>query len=72
MTLQFHRLTLLLFSNGDKDKSDMGSHDEAMVVEHSKTDEQIFKRSQLFDTLAHYFPEHMTQPKVNLVDLLPV
>jgi len=25
---------------------------------------------QLFDTLVSFFPEHMTQPKGNLVDLI--
>lgn len=28
-------------------------------------------RSQLFDQLTQFFPEHMTQPRGNLVDLIP-
>lgn len=28
-------------------------------------------RSMLFDQLTQFFPEHMTQPRGNLVDLIP-
>lgn len=28
-------------------------------------------RSHLFDQLTQFFPEHMTQPRGNLIDLLP-
>ena len=30
-----------------------------------------YSRSQLFDELANFFPESMTQPRNNLVDLIP-
>lgn len=33
-------------------------------------DENYKRRSQLFDQLTEYFPEHMTQPKENLIDLI--
>ncbi|XP_069162994.1 muskelin-like [Procambarus clarkii] len=32
---------------------------------------QHSSRSQLFDQLTQFFPEHMTQPRGNLVDLIP-
>lgn len=41
-------------------------------LERTDEDELILRRSQLFDKLARYFPESMTQPKINLVDLLPL
>ncbi|KAG8180418.1 hypothetical protein JTE90_022767 [Oedothorax gibbosus] len=33
-------------------------------------DETFRRRSQLFEQLTSFFPEHMTQPKANLVDLM--
>lgn len=33
-------------------------------------DENYKRRSQLFDQLTEFFPEHMTQPKENLIDLI--
>ncbi|ESP01147.1 hypothetical protein LOTGIDRAFT_225475 [Lottia gigantea] len=35
-------------------------------------DEKFERRTSLFDMLVNYFPDHMTQPKGNLVDLIPL
>ncbi len=40
--------------------------------EASREDKRILKRSEIFDKLVRYFPEDMTQPHVNLVDLLSI
>lgn len=76
---QFQRLTLLLFAKEEEESRRNAA--KAMAASSSKefepldrTDEDdlILRRSQLFDKLARYFPEQMTQPKISLVDLLPL
>ena len=34
--------------------------------------ENFQRRTELFDLLVNYFPDHMTQPKENLLDLIPL
>ena len=72
--LQFQRLTLLLFSTDEDDTEGLRllEYEEGCLGDDSKEEDQILKRSQLFDKLIRYFPEDMTQPKINLVDLLPL
>ncbi len=71
--IQFQRLTLHLFANEDESANKLPLEgEEFLFLQRTKDEEQIFKRSQLFDSLVHFFPEFMTQPKVNLVDLLPI
>jgi hypothetical protein len=67
-------LTLLLFAS-EEDSSSSSSRavlNEILAMERTKEDDMVFKRSQLFDSLVRYFPQTMTQPKINLVDLLPL
>ncbi|CAE1255868.1 MKLN1 [Acanthosepion pharaonis] len=61
-TKEFQLLASTLF----KDKSD----DEEMIETDSEVSEHFHSRTQLFDLLVNYFPENMTQPKGNLVDLI--
>jgi len=65
-------LTLLLFGPDEDTSLDASVWKEIVVIEKSKEDEMVFKRSQIFDNLVRYFPQAMTQPKINLVDLLPL
>lgn len=37
-----------------------------------ETPEHFGHRTELFDKLVTFFPENMTQPKGNLVDLIPL
>lgn len=76
---QFQRLTLLLFAKEEEETrrnaamaAIASSSCEFQPLERTDEDELILRRSQLFDKLARYFPEHMTQPKISLVDLLPL
>ncbi|CAG7818322.1 unnamed protein product [Allacma fusca] len=74
-TKEFQRLTLLLFSSDEDDTEGLRLLEEeegAVCGEDSKDEDRVLKRSQLFDKLIRYFPEEMTQPKINLVDLLPL
>uniref|UniRef100_T1J0F1 Muskelin N-terminal domain-containing protein n=1 Tax=Strigamia maritima TaxID=126957 RepID=T1J0F1_STRMM len=44
--------------------------EEDDALNDSEMDEKYKGRTQLFDALVTFFPEHMTQPKGNLVDLI--
>merc|ERR1711894_219704 len=59
-TTEFQLLASTLFKDHDEDQEmadpDMG--------------ENFLQRSTLFDTLVSFFPEDMTQPKGNLIDLI--
>ncbi|XP_061418708.1 muskelin isoform X2 [Lethenteron reissneri] len=59
-TKEFQLLTSSLF----KTTSDF------IPLGYSDVDETYARRSQLFDTLVNFFPENMTPPKGNLVDLI--
>ncbi|KAL5014601.1 hypothetical protein ScPMuIL_008871 [Solemya velum] len=64
-TQEFHRLASALF-RGE-------SVDEDMIdVSDQQLSENYHRRTELFDKLVSYFPESMTQPKGNLVDLIPL
>ena len=41
-------------------------------VSDSDSTECYHKRTELFDLLVEFFPDNMTQPKGNLVDLIPI
>jgi len=44
---------------------------ESSLME-GETPEYFSQRTELFDKLASFFPENMTQPKGNLIDMIPV
>ncbi|XP_021957307.1 muskelin isoform X2 [Folsomia candida] len=72
-TNEFQRLTLLLFPKDESTrKLPFDDSEEFHFLHRTKDEEQIFKRSKLFDSLVQYFPVFMTQPRVNLVNLLPI
>ena len=37
-----------------------------------ETPEHFSQRTELFDKLVAFFPENMTQPKGNLIDMIPI
>ena len=65
VTFQFQLLTSVLFR--EQEESTISSMDGC-------TDEMDChnQRSQLFDQLVTFFPDSMTQPTGNLVDLIPL
>lgn len=44
--------------------------EERSLAGFSDVDQTYAQRTQLFDTLVNFFPESMTPPKGNLVDLI--
>lgn len=62
---KFELLTSNLFTSMDESNS-------SQVEEFHVDNEQFIGRSKLFDQLVTYFPEHMTQPKANLADLIMI
>ncbi|GIZ04436.1 hypothetical protein CEXT_449462 [Caerostris extrusa] len=48
------------------------SEKEIEVKNELSVDKTFRGRSQLFDQLTGFFPDHMTQPKNNLIDLIPM
>lgn len=44
--------------------------EEPSLAGFSDVDQTYAQRTQLFDTLVNFFPESMTPPKGNLVDLI--
>lgn len=66
---EFQLLASTLFSatrNNDGDDEPMSSDEGSLPV----PQDGFVGRTQLFDTLVNFFPEGMTQPKGNLVDLI--
>ncbi|XP_013418827.1 muskelin-like [Lingula anatina] len=62
-TRDFQLLASTLFKDPTEDPDSLGIQDQG-VHEH------FTSRSKLFDTLVSFFPEEMTQPKGNLVDVI--
>ncbi|KAK6176578.1 hypothetical protein SNE40_014836 [Patella caerulea] len=62
---EFQLLATTLFKDTLGDDERMGEVD-------TDYDERFQSRTDLFDMLVNYFPDHMTQPKGNLVDLIPL
>lgn len=58
---EFRLLASLIFKDSSQLKSDSMFDEE---------DVNYSNRTKVFDSLVEYFPDHMTQPKVNLVDLV--
>ncbi|KAF8793796.1 Muskelin like protein [Argiope bruennichi] len=58
-TKEFQLLAFNLFSEKEKE-----------VKDELSVDETFKRRSQLFDQLTEFFPDDMTQPKNNLIDLI--
>jgi len=63
---EFRLLASSLFSRQDPKEEQMNTDSESL----SPPSDGFAGRTQLFDTLVSFFPEHMTQPKGNLVDLI--
>ncbi|KAK2151233.1 hypothetical protein LSH36_371g00004 [Paralvinella palmiformis] len=61
-TSEFQMLASTLFQ--DINEEDMGQDEDLS--------EHFTSRSALFDTLASFFPEEMTQPRGNLIDLITI
>ncbi|XP_041349762.1 muskelin-like [Gigantopelta aegis] len=60
-TKEFQLLASTLFKDADEENA-----------EGSEMSENFQHRTELFDLLVNYFPDHMTQPKENLLDLIPL
>lgn len=60
---EFQLLATNLFKDGPSEELD--------VVE-GEAPEHFSRRTELFDKLVSFFPENMTQPKGNLIDLIPI
>ncbi|XP_013065236.2 muskelin-like isoform X1 [Biomphalaria glabrata] len=66
-TKEFQLLTSSLFPcTSARDHSDVNDAEDENSTPH------FTQRTQLFDQLIEFFPESMTQPKKNLVDLVPL
>ncbi|XP_067684074.1 muskelin-like isoform X1 [Haliotis asinina] len=61
-TREFQLLASSLFNDGTENEA----------LEDTDVSEHFQSRTDLFDLLVNYFPDHMTQPKGNLVDLIPL
>lgn len=69
-TDEFHMLASSLFKC-DMDEEEMYEYQTSLVGTNDVS-QQYLKRTELFDQLVEFFPENMTQPKGNLVDLIPL
>jgi len=67
---EFESLTSTLFSSEVALSSSALSSDDEDFEDLNVPSHTYRKRTELFDKLATYFPEHMVQPKGNLVDLI--
>ncbi|XP_062574316.1 muskelin-like isoform X1 [Saccostrea cucullata] len=63
---EFESLATTLFQSPE---DEIEGNEEAILVD---TSEHHMARTELFDQLVAFFPEHMSQPKGNLVDLIPL
>ncbi|KAL4226060.1 Muskelin 1 [Mactra antiquata] len=66
-TQEFHLLASTLFRSGIEEND---SYDDKNFGTGSRN--HYDRRTELFDLLVEFFPENMTQPKGNLVDLIPL
>lgn len=64
---EFHSLSLSLFIGDLADSSNAGMSSQGTQL---VCDARYMERSRIFDKLVSYFPESMTQPKTDLVDLI--
>lgn len=64
---EFRLIASSLFSHSIASQERMATDSESLSPPLS---DGFTGRTQLFDTLVSFFPEHMTQPKGNLVDLI--
>ncbi|XP_046388437.1 muskelin [Ischnura elegans] len=84
-TKEFQLMAAVLFrdedGSGEEDCSSIGAHSQSSKEgmdsgdEHAllvATSECHIRRSRLFDRLVEFFPESMTQPRSNLIDLVPL
>ncbi|XP_014207147.1 muskelin [Copidosoma floridanum] len=75
---ELHMLTSLLFCNqfGHKELSDeddeISKFCELGLNEKDKRQRIHSRRTELYDKLSEFFPESLTQPRVNLTDILPL
>ncbi|KAG8227239.1 hypothetical protein J437_LFUL003970 [Ladona fulva] len=80
-TKEFQLMAAVLFRDEDgshddyctnikttEDKEAEQSGDELILA----TNDCLMRRSQLFDRIVEFFPESMTQPRSNLIDLVPL
>lgn len=66
---EFHRLTNLLFRTREEEEEDELLNGQ--VVNSEPADNSSYRlRSSVFDALAHFFPDYMAQPKLNLTDFV--
>jgi len=54
------------------DSGEDSSSSCSFSIEEQEQCQLVLKRSQLYDKLVRFFPQHMTQPRMNLVDLIPL
>jgi hypothetical protein len=64
--LQFQSLAALMFQC----EEDTDSPNPVSMETDPPDDPNYRSRTKVFDTIVEYFPEDMTQPKANLVDLV--
>lgn len=62
---EFHQLAATLFKTDNEDEE---MFDDSITV----MSDHYQSRTNLFDELVAFFPDNMTQPKENLVDLIPI
>ncbi|XP_011301120.1 muskelin [Fopius arisanus] len=65
-TKEFQGLTSVLFR--EQERLDLQGNEDKEIMER----ELHQRRAELFDKLMEFFPETLTQPRANLVDLLPL
>ena len=68
---EFHQLTNLLFRTQEQQEEDELFHGHiGSSNDNSLANNSYRLRSSVFDALAHYFPESMAQPRLNLSDFV--
>lgn len=71
-TKEFQLLASSLFPCSDIEDDDYSKSLQEAAAFPTLTDPNFALRTQLFDQLVEFFPDSMTQPKENLVDLIPL
>ncbi|XP_012278648.1 muskelin isoform X2 [Orussus abietinus] len=81
-TKEFQSLTSVLFREQDRMMENLSYNDDFRAslncfpgdnTQQSLTARDIhIRRTELYDKLTEFFPESLTQPRVNLIDLLPL
>lgn len=71
-TKEFQQLASFLFSNENSKMGNIFINSNEMKGITYSTQSVHARRIELFDKLTEFFPESLSQPRANLIDLLPL